>query len=502
MATQQDYAPPQGNSIEAAKMLAFLLNASQGQGSSGAESAYGSPEQALTAQSEQQGQQALSDMQQRQAQQEAFNRQQSAQAAQGGQTSGILRQILGGAISHGLNKYIGGKIDTLNAGEELKKQRDYIKAMPKDLTPVQQAAYMQNGPTEDIQKTGNNMFQTMLGNQDSASYLQPKTVMSGVQDQPELQQPMQYNQQTRQFEPIPNTYPIGAKLPYGAPERLTYAKNADVRAENSAVRADINQQQTNDRLDRAFLQQQYTNDLQQWRLNNPNYEANSKQLLEAQRGHKDLVDRANELKAELLNKDNFDRHDLRTNKVLSNKWTALTYSIRAPALQNTGVLNAGEIPQLMNSVADPTAWGVSGFTPTNQIVKQIDALVKTSENGLKNVQGLTTPKTPQPEAPNFYQSPAQPPQQSQQGEKVSSGVYPPNPKPGEAFSTQSGDYVFTGTSWVNPENGEPAPGQGTVNPRRARSNSKPTKTQPVEDPFKGFTPEQKARYIKEYGMPQ
>jgi hypothetical protein len=62
----------------------------------------------------------------------------------------------------------------------------------------------------------------------------------------------------------------------------------------------------------------------------------------------------------------------------------------------------------MNSVADPTAWGVNGWTPTSEIVKQIDALVKTSENGIKNVKGLTTPKTPQPEAPNFYQSPKAP----------------------------------------------------------------------------------------------
>jgi hypothetical protein len=227
---QQDTFTNQGNSAEAAKMLAFLLNASQGQGSSGAESAYGTPEQALTEQSAAQGQQNMQDLQQWQNQQGQYNRQQAEQAAQGSQTSGLLKQILGGAISHGLNKYIGGKIDTLNAGEELKAQQDYIQKMPKNLTPVQQAQYMQNGPTEDIQKTGNNMFQQMLGNQDSASYLQPKTVMSGVENQPELQQPMQYNQQTRQFEPIPNTHPIGAKLPYGSEQRLSLAQDANQRA--------------------------------------------------------------------------------------------------------------------------------------------------------------------------------------------------------------------------------------------------------------------------------
>ena len=330
--------------------------------------------------------------------------------------SGILKQVLGDKVEGYFGIDAAGK--KAKADETAAKvQTDYLSSLPSTrfegptgkqvpLSIPEQARQYQMGPTKELQQTGNNMLQNYLLQKSEQQTATPASRVVGVAGQPELQQRQEYDYRTNIWSDVGG--PIGAKLPYGGAERLEYANRADVRAEKAQTRLDINQQRTNERLDRAFMQQQHNADLQNWRLNNPNYEANQKQIVGAQEAHDTLVARAKNYQDALTKWGGLgDRHNPMANKELSNAYQALTWAVRDPSMQNTGVLNAGEIPMLNQSLADPTSWGPNGWVPAEALSKQVDALIKTSERGLNSVIKNRTPKSLPPEAPNFYGSDSQ-----------------------------------------------------------------------------------------------
>jgi hypothetical protein len=461
MATQQDYAPQQntGNSAEANKMLAFLLSASQGQGSSGAQ-ADNSEAENLTAQAAGYGMHNVNQMSQPIPAKDYSNQRQPGSGFGSQLESQLVGQLLG-SVGHGLNKYIGNKIDTLNAGDELKKQQDYIKAMPPNLSPVQQAVYMQNGPTEDIQKTGNNMFQQMLGNQDSASYLQPKTVMSGVQDQPELQQPMMFNQQTRAFEPIPNTYPIGAKIPYGADTRIQLAQDANVRA----VEANQRSEESLAIQKQNFIEQQAQRKWQQSQQLNADFMAHP-----AVKTHEILDQSFGKIQSTIgEGVEPSAANDM-----------AATYSIMH-MLDPTSTVREGEYASMQHAAGIPDqvlnafkkAFNGEMLMPSQrkEFYDMAQKLYEKSASqaekqrvifeGRANRQGLDPEFIVSP-IPG-YVPPAPAPNQSNQSEQqflnsqtTVSGNLPDHPKAGDTYELRPGLTLrYTGAAWVDPATGKP-----------------------------------------------
>jgi len=199
-------------------ILKMLLGMSQGNADSGANSSFDTPENQLTAETRQLNNQMAAAQMDKNTQQENQNRAQYGQAPE--HQTGLLGQLLGGA----LHKYVSGKIDKAQAGEDLKLQQDYLKQMPKDLHPIDKASYLAQGPTKDLQTTGNNMLQQMLGNQDSASYLQPKTIQVGG-DSPNTRQQQIWNTQTRQFENV--GAPISSLNPYSEENQMMKRQAAE-----------------------------------------------------------------------------------------------------------------------------------------------------------------------------------------------------------------------------------------------------------------------------------
>ena len=373
-------------------------------------------------------------------------------AASGGRTG-----MVGNLLHHALGSVLNEKIKANTDETAAKVQTDYLSSLPSTrfegptgkqvpLSIPEQARQYQMGPTKELQQTGNNMMQNYLLQKSEQQTATPASRVVGVPGQPELQQRQEYDYRTNIWSDVGG--PVGAKLPYGGAERLEYANRADVRAEKAQTRLDINQQRTNERLDRAFMQQQHNADLQNWRLNNPNYEANQKQIVGAQEAHDTLVARAKNYQDALTKWGGLgDRHNPMANKELSNAYQALTWAVRDPSMQNTGVLNAGEIPMLHQSLADPTSWGPNGWVPVEALSKQVDALIKTSERGLNSVIKNRTPKSLPPEAPNFYGLDSQ----QSTPTPIAPGNMPKGLQPGQQTTLPDGTRVI----YKGIQNGEP-----------------------------------------------
>jgi hypothetical protein len=331
---------------------------------------------------------------------------------------GMLKGILGNLVSG----YVGNKLQTHMDNEAAKEQgatltpiiAEHIKSLPENSPQraflTRTGNLIKSGNADNV-KSGvtafNNYYSSLADNFKQTSG-QKELQDTGLQAEKNrlLNQggvPQAFNRNDK-GELVPATvagtgqtyqqYQGGYVSPYQ--QKQDSIKNQ--LQQDQAARADINQANANERQDRATAKQERANQLQQWRLDNPNYEANQKQISDAEIAHNNLVSRANNLKEAMKGIGNIDRINPLKNKVLANAYQSLSWSVRDPQMQNTGVLNAGEIPMLEKAITDPTSVGIGGIVPVEELNKQIDALIKTSERGLANVRKSKTPRTQPPGA--------------------------------------------------------------------------------------------------------
>ena len=196
---------------------------------------------------------------------------------------------------------------------------------------------------------------------------------------------------------------------YGEQERLQIDKNTDVRQNQSDSR-------TADREERAIEKTNRSNTLQEWRLQNPNYEKNQQSIQDAEAELAKLRDGIhayagtppdangkNATPGVIDNYDQMDRHNPLTNGSLQTEYQSMTWPLRGESMINTGVLNPGDATALNAASQDPTAIGAKGWRSNEEIKKQQWKLLEIAERNVKALRNSKTPTSPPPFSQQSYQ---------------------------------------------------------------------------------------------------
>lgn len=200
-----------------------------------------------------------------------------------------------------------------------------------------------------------------------------------------------------------------AQIPgYGEPERLQIAQESQDMArqhlqlsEQAAARQEQAAYRQMDRDERLSNVESKKNDLQAWRLENPNYEKYQAEISDAESNYERLS-KSIEAYKELLGKYSMtERHNPMSNSEIQSSYQAVTWPLRSESMINTGVLNPGDIRSLDAAVADPTAWNARGFRDNAELTKQLNNILNTARANVDAIRSKKSPKTPPPGTSNM-----------------------------------------------------------------------------------------------------
>lgn len=171
---------------------------------------------------------------------------------------------------------------------------------------------------------------------------------------------------------------------------LDLARNRDDRAEDREARKE--------RIDQIKMaQEEFRNQTSQWKLENPTYLTDQKEIQESEADHKRLVASVENYKKVLEKFDEVDRHNPLLNGQLQTAYQNVTWGARSKRMQNTGVMNVGEYPMLNATVQDPTKFTPGGFRTKAELIKQLDEFVNISKLGNEALKAARAPKSPPPQ---------------------------------------------------------------------------------------------------------
>ena len=196
---------------------------------------------------------------------------------------------------------------------------------------------------------------------------------------------------------------------YGEVDKLQIAKDTNVRQNKSDLRSAEREDNLIQKTDRA-------NTLQEWRLQNPNYEKNQQSIQDAEAELAKLRDGIhayagtppdangkNATPGVIDNYDQMDRHNPLTNGSLQTEYQSMTWPLRGESMINTGVLNPGDATALNAASQDPTAIGPKGWRSNEEIKKQQWKLLEIAERNVKALRNSKTPTSPPPFSQQSYQ---------------------------------------------------------------------------------------------------
>ena len=196
---------------------------------------------------------------------------------------------------------------------------------------------------------------------------------------------------------------------FGEVEKLQIAQDANVRQNKSDLRSAEKEDNLIQKTDRS-------NTLQEWRLQNPNYEKNQQSIQDAEAELAKLRDGIhayagtppdangkNATPGVIDNYDQMDRHNPFTNGSLQTEYQSMTWPLRGESMINTGVLNPGDATALNAASQDPTAIGAKGWRSNEEIKKQQWKLLEIAERNVKALRTSKTPTSPPPFSQQSYQ---------------------------------------------------------------------------------------------------
>ena len=189
---------------------------------------------------------------------------------------------------------------------------------------------------------------------------------------------------------------------YGEPEKLQIAKDANERAQKNDNRSAEREQNIIEKTDRA-------NAIQEWRLQNPNYEKNQQSIQDAEAEFAKLRDGIyayagvppdangkNGKPGIIDNYDQMDRHNPFKNGELQAEYQSMTWPLRSESMINTGVLNPGDLHAVNATSQDPTDIGLKGWRSNEDIKKQQWEVLKIAERNVKALRKSKSPTSPPP----------------------------------------------------------------------------------------------------------
>ena len=189
---------------------------------------------------------------------------------------------------------------------------------------------------------------------------------------------------------------------YGEPEKLQIAKDANERAQKNDNRSAEREQNIIEKTDRA-------NAIQEWRLQNPNYEKNQQSIQDAEAEFAKLRDGIyayagvppdgngkNGKPGIIDNYDQMARHNPFKNGELQAEYQSMTWPLRSESMINTGVLNPGDLHAVNATSQDPTDIGLKGWRSNEDIKKQQWEVLKIAERNVKALRNSKTPTSPPP----------------------------------------------------------------------------------------------------------
>ena len=199
---------------------------------------------------------------------------------------------------------------------------------------------------------------------------------------------------------------------YGETEKLQIAQDSNTRAQASEKRSVEREQNLIEKTDRA-------NALQEWRLQNPNYEKNQQSIQDAEAEFAKLRDGIyayagtppdeqgkNGKPGIIDNYDQMDRHNPFKNGELQAEYQSMTWPLRSESMINTGVLNPGDLHAVNATSQDPTDFGLEGWRSNEDIKKQQWEVLKIAERNVKALRKSKAPTSPPPfiqQQPQTYQ---------------------------------------------------------------------------------------------------
>ena len=131
----------------------------------------------------------------------------------------------------------------------------------------------------------------------------------------------------------------------------------------------------------------------QWEMQNPNAQTNIKAIEDARSANEKLQDTLKSYKSKLESTSEMDIINPLKNSDLQTAHQAATWPIRSETMMNTGVLNPGEMGMLNKALTDPTS--IRGAAVgKKQLVKQIDEMLRISDENTKAIIKSRKPATP------------------------------------------------------------------------------------------------------------
>jgi hypothetical protein len=316
--------------------------------------------------------------------------------------------------------YINKKIADNAAEDAAAKRKDFLDNVPTNPTAAQGggppdpnlqsdvAKYYQMGPTEDLQKTGNKMADALLFPEAKAP-ITPHTAVVGVEGNPGLKQQQVYDPETNTWSNLGPAYGALESQRAGAQEQRAVEdqamqKQAQQRQAEIDKKNAVNQEQ-------QYQQQQYQNNKDVFNTNNPNYKSDQDEIKAAEKEHEQLVQNIDYYQKVLEEADKTvgGRHNPMINAKLQAARAAIDWAVRSKNMQNTGVMNTGELPALRQVITDPTAWTPSGFRSVDELKGQLGEIKGISKRGLDALKGSKKvigelPKPPAPTARERFDS--------------------------------------------------------------------------------------------------
>lgn len=148
--------------------------------------------------------------------------------------------------------------------------------------------------------------------------------------------------------------------------------------------------------ERTANKSDYSAELQDWRLQNPNYEKNQAAIADAETELEKLTSGIAAYKDLLGKFSNVDRHNPMSNSDLQTAYQSITWPLRSETMINTGVLNPGDKAALEAAITDPTAWNAKGFRSNEELNKQLDEILNVARRNVDAVKSKKAPMTQPP----------------------------------------------------------------------------------------------------------
>lgn len=166
--------------------------------------------------------------------------------------------------------------------------------------------------------------------------------------------------------------------------------------QQSEMRAQRNEERAQANIDRDIQARQDQVALENWKLANPGYEKNAKDITDAQATYEKLKTSMDNYKARLSQYSLANRMNPFTNAALQSAYQAATWPLRDESMINTGVLNPGDIRSLEAALSDPTTWNLKGARGTEELNNQIDEIIRIAGRNVEAIKKAKSPKNSPP----------------------------------------------------------------------------------------------------------